>query len=105
MFVKLPEVAMFQNDWYLKREAEERIKSRLRAAEANRLAKLASETQPHVYQLLLVRLGGILSRTGNYLQVHFSAGVPVEPNQFARLGPAKEAAARAAPSIRRFDYP
>jgi hypothetical protein len=100
-----PEVEMFQNDWYLKREAEERIKSRLRTAEANRLARLASETQPHAYQLLLVRLGNILIRMGDYLQTHFSAGMPVEANRFTRPGSAKDAIACAAPSIHRFDCP
>ena len=62
---------MFQNDWYLKREAEERIKSRLRDANASRLAKLASETQQYAYQRFLVRLGGMLSQAGEYLQIHF----------------------------------
>jgi hypothetical protein len=71
MFVKLLEVEMFQNDWLLKQVAEEQIKSRLREAEASRLAKLAIQThgRRNAYQHSLVRLGEVLSRAGNYLQI------------------------------------
>jgi len=85
MFVKLPEVEMYHNDWLLKREAEERITARLREAEANRLATIAiqSQRQVHSYQSALVRLGEILSRAGDYLQTHFGSGLPVEANHLS----------------------
>lgn len=105
MSLKLPEVEMFQNDWYLKREAEERIKSSLRSAEASRLAKLALESKQHAYQHVLARLGGILSRTGDYLQTHFGTGLPIDQNHFSSPGSSREVAAHAAPSIHRFDCP
>ena len=64
---------MLPNDWLMKREAEEMVKSRRQEAEAYRLAKLASqaEDQTHAYQRSLVRLGIALSRAGDYLQAHF----------------------------------
>jgi len=81
-----------QNDWLLKREAEERMKARLSEAEAYKLAKLTRQTkqkQP-VYQRSLVRLGEWMSRTGDFLQIHFGAGLQVETNCFCETGSVRE---------------
>ena len=78
---------MLQNDWLLKREAEERINTRLHEAETFRLAQQACQAQPQgwAYQHALVHLGEWMSKAGNYLQSHFGAGLQVEPDCFSAV--------------------
>ena len=103
----LAEAAMLQNDWLLKREAEEQMKTRLREVEGIHLAKLAAqaEQRPHFYQPILVKVGVVLSRTGAYLQVHFSSGPSIEPKPILASGIARGLSSRPALSARHIDCP
>lgn len=98
---------MLQNDWLLKREAEEQMKTRLREVEMIRLAKLAAQAnpRPHFYQLILVRVGKVMSRTGAYLQVHFSSEKSVEPKPFLVSGTARRLTTGPALAARHIDCP
>lgn len=74
-----------QNDWWLKRMAEERINDYLCEAETWRMVNLAAKPKPRqgLYHRFLVRLGIWMSKVGDYLQMHFGASLQAELDHFS----------------------